>query len=275
VSELWGRSWRVQVGPIVTEDCDVIFKVERTILGKPGTLDLQIFNLTSDNRKEIASLPRGTLVRVDAGYADSRSMIFRGDLRRADNHRDDGAPDWVTHVTAGDGENAMRTARAIRSFGAGATLQSVVTYLADAMGVGRGNITEVLADRVLDQARNTFPEGTLVHGVAAREMSRLLDSCGLSWSIQDGVFQIIPRGGSLARSAVLLSSDSGLIGSPAVGANHVVTAKSLMIPDLTPGQKVQLQSRAVTGLHRIEKSTHEGDTRGDEWGVTMDMRHAT
>ncbi len=275
MSTLWGRSWRVQVGSIVTENADVTFKVERTLVGKPGTCELQIYNLTSDNRKEIASLPRGTIVRIDAGYADGRSMIFRGDLRRADNQRDDGAPDWVTKATAGDGEHALRTARANRSFGRGASLQNVVAYLADAMGVGTGNVSEQLAGRVLDEAQNTFPEGATVHGMAAREMSRLLDSCGLSWSVQDGVIQVMPRGGALARSAVLLSSDSGLIGSPSVGANHIVSAKALLIPDLTPGQRVQLRSNAANGLYRIEKATTEGDVRGDDWGVTMDLRHVT
>ena len=274
MSDLFGRRWRFTVGAITSDSIDLEFKIERTLLGKPGTCELHLYNLTPDNRKEIARSSRGTLVRVEAGYVDTGlTIIFQGDLRRADVTRD--GANWITNVTAGDGEHALRTARVSRSFGPDSTIQDVVNAVATAMGVGTGNATDALAGRVLDQIGANFHEGTVLRGIASRELTRLLNSCGLTWSVQDGVLQLLQRGRALARTAVLLDADAGLVGSPSVGANRIVTAKALLMPDLVPGQQVQLRSDVVSGTYRIEKATYTGNTRAEDWFAEMDLRPVT
>ena len=49
---------------------------------------------------------------------------------------------------------------------------------------------------------------------AAEQLTELCRSAGLEWSVQSGVLQLLPRGRALQRSAVVLSSDTGLVGSP-------------------------------------------------------------
>lgn len=273
MSRLWNRKWRVQIGAIATEDADVSFKVEKTLHGKPNTAEITLYNLTPDNRREIARSPRGAVVQFDAGYADARGMVFRGDLRRGDNHRDDA--DWITVVTAGDGEHAIRTARGSRSFASGSSVTDVARYIAESMGVGTGNLVQMLRDASLDQTGRTFAEGAVVHGQLATELTRLLTSCGFTWSIQDGVLQVMRRGSALDRQAIVLSAETGMLGSPSVGANHIVTVNTLLVQDLVPGQRVRLQSDVISGDYRIEKATTEGDSRSaDQWGATLQLRIA-
>jgi hypothetical protein len=211
-------------------------------------------------------------VQIEAGYVDGMSLLFRGDGRTVTQTRE--GSDWMTKVTAGDGEHAIRAARASRSFGPETTLDEVVRYVAGAMGVGVGNATEALRGATLDRVGATFPEGRVVHGPAARALSELLDSAGLQWSVQDGVLQVVPRGGALARQAILLSSDTGLL-SAETGKNHAVKAKALIQPDLVPGRQVQLDSRVVRGLYRITVAEYAGDTRGDDWTADLELRQVT
>lgn len=269
--QLFSRRWRCRVGTLQTTNVDVTFKIERHLTGRAGTCELKLFNLSPDHRSELHGLPRGTIVQVEAGYADGMSMLFRGDSRRINNRRD--GTDWITEATAGEGEFSIRTARAARSFAPGTQIGEVVRYLAGAMGLdGTGNIASALNGRVLDGLDAILPEGVVLHGHVAPQLSSLLRSLGLTWSVQGGVLQVIPRGGALGRSAVLLRAGSGLVDSPERGQHGIVTAKALLIPDLVPGQRVQLESAVISGLYRIEKVEYSGASQGADWHAQMDLR---
>lgn len=269
MSDLFGRVWRLTVGTLQTENLDCKFEVHRSIRGIPNTATLDIYNLSKAHRDEISASHR-PLVRIEAGYVDSVSMLFQGNARRRHSVRD--GVDWITHIAAGDGENAIRTARASRSFGPNATLRDVVLYLADAMGVGRGNVSSALEGAQLDQIGSAFPHGTIVRGNAARELEELLRSAGLTWSVQDGALQVLQRNGVLQRDAIQLSAEHGLIGVPEVGTNHVLKLLALLQPDLVPGRVVQVQSDAVNGVYRIESAIYKGETRGDDWQAELTTR---
>lgn len=268
--KLIGRRWRVQIGEIASEDLDLTFKAKRTSAARPGTLELVVFNFNEAHRNEVLAARRGTLVELSAGYEDARPVIFRGDLRRA-THKRDGL-NWLVTVTAGDGEYAIRTARVARSFSAGTALADVFRALAAAMGVAEGNANEVTASAQLGTVGALFPRGVILHGLAADELTRMCRGAGLEWSVQEGALQILPRGRALQRSAVLLTPDTGLLGSPEVGHGRSVKARALLIPDLVPGRLVELRSQVATGTYRIHSTELAGDTRGEDWTVTMDLR---
>lgn len=264
---IFGRSWRVQVGSLDVSDLRVTFKATRTLMARAGTCELVVYGLTEEHRREITTAPRRrTFVEVQAGYLEGRSTVFRGDLRKAIPARD--GADWVVKVTAGDGEHALRTARVGRSFARGTSMGAVVQAIADAMGVGIGNAREALRNAQLG-SESTFPAGTVLFGSAASELTKLCESAGLSWSVQEGNLQVIPLGGSLARTAILLSPDSGMYESPEVVNRRTITVKAALIPGLTPGQLVVMESKIVSGSWRITEASYEGDTAGPAWGATL------
>lgn len=271
MSTLFGRVWRITVGTLTSSDIDLVFKVTKRLAGGPGSAEIAIYNLTDDHRREIRD-QRNAPIRLEVGYRDVGPWIlFQGDsTRRADITRT--GPDWIAKVTGGDGEHALRTTRALRSFGPDARLRDVIQYCADTLGIGIGNVLDQLSDRGLDRVGNTFPEGVVLHGYVYRRLTEALRSAGLSWSIQDGVLQVLQRGQALQRSAVLLSADHGMLDSPEVGKNGIVTVRALLQPDLVPGQLVHIDSRVVTGDFRIERGEYTGDTRGDEWTASLDVR---
>jgi hypothetical protein len=281
VSVLFDRVWRVTVEDVATSELDVRFRVTRSLASRAGTAEIEVKNFGPDHRAQVRHYrhrqPDGRVrysrVQVEAGYRDAGlSVLFRGNARRI--HSLPAPPEWTTYITAGDGEDAFRSARGARAFARDTPLEDVVRYAADAMGLGVGNVAEALAGARLDQLGSQFSgSGVVVHGRVAPQLTTLLRSAGLEWSIQNEVLQVLPRGGALARTAVVLSPDSGLVDAPEVGLNRLVTCKALIQPDLVPGGQVRLESVVVTGFYRIEQCEYSGDTRADaDWTVGMVLR---
>lgn len=267
--KLFGRRWRVTVGSLQSDDVDIEFTIKRSLRQTPGTCELIIYNLTEQHRGEIRDAKR-PLVRVEAGYHNGMTMLFQGNERQTSIVRD--GTEWITKITASDGDDAIRTRRGSRSFGPQTQIREVVEYLVDAIGIGDGNFEDALAGAALDKLDGVFPEGTTVRGAAADELTTLLASAGLEWSVQGGVLQILERGKTLDAQAVELNKDSGMVGSPEPGKRGILKVKSLIAPDLVPGRRVKIESDVVNGTYRIEKAEYVGKTLGNEWHVTMDVR---
>jgi len=75
---------------------------------------------------------------------------------------------------------------------------------------------------------------------------------------------------------VLLTPDTGLIGSPERSDDIEETqsgerkrlgwrVKSLLNPQIRPGDRLQIKSAEVDGVFRAENVNHFGDTEGGDW----------
>lgn len=272
---LFRRSWRVTIDTLDCGALDVRFKVHRTLASRAGTLELEVYNLTEAHRAEAQRFHRrgGTsrhVVRVEAGYESNRSVLFQGNIREVYNSRT--GPEWITKVLAADGLFAYRGARVLRSFGASTSLADVVRAMAAQMDVGVGNLDPSLSNTTVGRLSPQFSGGSVVHGRADRELTRMLNAAGLEWSVQAGVLQVLPAGHSLGREAILLDAEHGMIESPTLSRNRVASVKALLIPELVPGRKVRIESGVVSGFYRIDETEFSGDTRGTDWYASITAR---
>ena len=261
---LFRRAFRVSVGDQGFQDFDLSFKVARTLNATPNTCELKLYNLSETSRAHLAA---GALVRLEAGYVSGLTLLFSGDVRRV--HTKVEGTERVTTIEAGDGERAHRGARVLRSFGPSATVDTVVAALAEAAGVGVGNAREALIGAGFGRVPGGYPQGTVVDGAIADELTRVCASAGFEWSIQDGVLQLLQRGSALDRLAVVLSADTGLL-EASVSKSGKLSAKALLIPDLVPGRKVDVRSPNARGLFRVTKAEYAGDTTGDDWTTSLE-----
>ena len=269
MTKLFRRTAALTIGTLRLVELDFSFNIEKSLDREPNTAEIQVYNLSETSRKAIEQTARQR-VQLEAGYQQPAGtrVIFDGDLRKAHSRRE--GPDVVTEVEAADGERAYRTARVNRSFGAGTSLGSVIQSIGRSLGVGVGNLAELATQAGFEGLGQLFSEGTVTSGPAREEFSGLLDSAGIEWSIQDNTLQLLPRGQALAGTAVVLSSDTGLVESPSVDSEGVATAKMLMIPDVFPGRKVQIESEFVRGLYRVTKAKFIGSTFGTEWFIEIE-----
>lgn len=265
---LFGRAIRVVVNTIEIKDLAMTFRVHKTLKPEPNTAELTVFNLNPDHRSALEQLKTATVL-IEAGYVGGTSTLFLGDLRTAISTTEN--TDVVTKLSSGDGEKAVKKARVKASLKKGsATPQKVLELIAKGLGVGAGNLGTALSQ--LGGVANCFSEGAVISGSAYREMNSVCKTLGLTWSIQNGSLQILALRKALDGQAVLLSKDTGMIGSPTVDNDGVLTATMLLAPDVFPGRKLVLDSVRLKGQYRIETCDYSGDTHGQDWYCKLEAK---
>jgi hypothetical protein len=242
----------------------IVGKLTKTTQKAPNTGELTIYNLAPTTRAKLQQ--KGLRVIIEVGYVSTGlPRIFVGDIRTVDHLRD-GNGDLRTVLKLGDGERAVRYARASESFAAGTSVGDVVRYCANAMGLALGNV-EAQAARL----STPFYHGWTVHGAASSELARVLRAVGFSYSIQDGAIQILAPGETVSQSIPMVSPQTGLIGSPEMGSAEkkdkpqALKFKALLMPEARPGGRVHVKSERYDGIFKTRKVDHSFDTMGGDW----------
>ena len=288
MTTLFERRYRLRINDIVIKDLDITFSVTRSLKKEPNTAEISVFNLSPDSRAEIEE--RGVAnVTLEAGYKDEISLIFAGDLREVQTVRE--GPDIITTIASGDGEKQNRVAKIARSYAKGVSVRKVIEDCAVALGVGLGNL-RTIGSVEFPQAGKTFPNGTTLNGLVTEELRGVLRSAGLEYSIQDGQLQILEKGQPLKdQEVVVLSPNSGLVGTASVGSDGIFRGQTLMIADVTPGRQLKIDSPSATedisaiqsrgsgrkhlesfsGIFRAQKCIYTGDTSaGETWNIEIE-----
>lgn len=267
-TELFGRKIRVVVDTIEIMELAMQFRIRKTLKPEPNQAELAIFNLNEDHRSALEQLKTATVL-VEAGYQEGTSTLFLGDLRTAVSVVE--GADIITRLSSGDGEKAVKKSRVKVSMKKGtATPEKVLETLAKSIGVGSGNLKQALQQ--LSGLENHFSEGVVLSGSAFREMNAICKSLGLTWSIQDGKLQILTLQQALSGTAIKLSKETGLIGSPTVDNDGVLNATMLLAPDVFPGRKIVVDSERLKGQYRIESCNYVGDTHGQDWYTILEAK---
>lgn len=276
---LFRRTWAVTIGTLRVEaPMRVAFEIERSTRPQPNKATVRVWNLTREHQAQIEQAAAAQVI-VEAGFVGDRGAetIFRGELFRARGGKpptsvtEYSTVDAVTQVEARDGGRAYQRARVARSFEAGVRIATVVRACAEALGVGPGNVEEVAAAVRADTGDDTLPDGTVLSGFAAHELTRLLAGFGLRWSVQHGQLQVLRRGEALQTQAVLLTPETGLVGAPEVATRGRVRATALLTSELWPGRRVVLDSRRVEGAYTCRSVTYRGDSHGSDWHAELEL----
>lgn len=257
-----------------TTDLRIKFKVEKTSESNPNTMSLELYNLSRDT--QALCKRAGNAVILRCGYEGNVPLIFSGDIAKVTTEKQ--GADMVTTVEACDGQISYDTSTIDASFAPGATVESIFNQVVGSFGVGLGPILGLPKDKVNN--------GMSISGDSKKVLDELAKKNGLEWSIQDGQIQVHPKNQPVFGTAVLLNSETGLIGSPknvkilkasqdpvldpALNKDSGVSFKALLNPMLKPGQLVKLDSVNLQGLYTIRKVTHQGDTYSSTWESDCD-----
>jgi hypothetical protein len=252
----------------------VRFDVEKSTEREPNRAKVELCNLTPDVREQLeqAAEPQ---IELEAGYKDLIDVIFAGDVRSVHSRRS--GPDIWTVIDSEDGGRAYRTARISRGWDAGVSLSTVIAACADAMGVGRGNSASVAAAAELESGGAVFPDGITLDSPARQALDRVCRSAGLRASVQNGVILLQRGRHATGETAIVLSSGSGLVGSPTRGSQDarsgvpVYSARALLNPGLYPGRSIRLETDTVTGDYTCSRVRYRGETTGSQWHAEIEL----
>lgn len=253
MARLYLRQVIVTVLPPVGEpkrisELRVKFRSIKNEESKPNTMELEIYNLSETTRTSLEG--KKTSIILEAGYEDTTEVIFTGNITKVVHEKD--GPDIASKIELADGGNKYRNARISKGIPPGAKITQAIDELIKAMDLTKGPIIGI--------PKGQYANGLTMQGLAKDRLDEICKSNGLRWSIQDGSIQIIPEKKTTLDSVVIVSPDTGLIGSPNKTKNGI-EFKTLLQPVLKPGKRVKMESRFINGIFKISTVNHSGDSQ--------------
>ena len=260
--KLFERVVELRVGETAITGLDIAFEIEKDETPEPNPCHIEIFNLSADNRATLSKY-KHVPVLLKAGYKNSVEVIFQGDMIRC-SHLKEGS-NWKTVLASGDGALAIQTKRINKTFSKGTPLKTVIEDLAKQMGLPSNSPLNHL-----EELNQTLNRCFVVSGNPMAEVTRLLSSRSIKASVQNQTLQIRRAKEPLQKEAISLSTDSGLIASPEMGAHGKMTVRSVLMAESLPGRKIHVDSGSFKGLATIKVVRFSGANFGDAWESEME-----
>jgi len=268
--KLYNRIWKFQVGNLDVSHLDGIFQIKRSLRRQTNTCDLRIYNLTAEHVAQLRN-ENELFVEVRAGYEvdGEPTILFRGNAREQASVSTE-KTEIILDVTARDG-GTSNFRRINRSYDPGTPLRTVLTDLTNEMGIGIGNLNDFINERLTTSSQDRFTQGVVASGPAYRLLDRIIRSQGLRWSIQNGNLQILRQRRTRINVGKLITSRTGLLGSPTRDKDGKVQCKVFIQSGLEPGNNIRLESRLIEGDYEIQETTYKGSTFGSNSDWVADL----
>lgn len=265
---------------IIIENSRISFEIVKSKNAKENTAKVEIYNLAPKTRKLISE--QEALVRVYAGYAQNKDLIEigQGDISKVKHNRN--KTEVVTELYMAEGILKIRNNPISIGFSSKSNLQ-LKNILDNLKAKSNNQFTFRLID--VDETR-TIENGYSDLGSLDRILDNLSVHFDFTWSIQNGIITI--KGNKLSNTTeiMLLTSKNGLILNPesvkqvsrnlkkskiTTEAKTINSVQALLQPNLQVNDIIAIQSQDLNGKYEIQKITHRGDTRGNEWYSDMEV----
>ena len=232
---------------------------------------LEIYGLSEDTRAQITA--GSGRVQLEAGYRDEIETLADVEYTRAFVRFE--PPEVVTEFELSDGGKTLLEKRVSVSF---------------KKGTSAGRVFDELVTQLDTPVRDTgfrpekaFRKGFAFEGPIASALDKVTKHDDLTWTVQDSELVVLKPGETSQGSAVVVSPDAGMIGSPdplndelgsTQGKKTGYTVRTLLTPRVAPGDRVRLSSRQADGEFRARRVAHRGDTHADTYETEIEMREA-
>lgn len=256
------------------------FNVRQADARTPNTAVIRIWNLSDATSRKVQD--EYSRVILQAGYngQDHYGVIFDGTIKQVRRGKES-AVNTFTDIYAADGDILYNQTIVKMSLDKSAT--SMTDRFQALVGVAsRSGVNVRYSPGV--SIGPALPRGKVLYGMWRDQMDTLAGTQGWSWSVQDGQLVFTPLTGYVPGTAVVLTSQTGLIGMPEQTQDGI-KARCLLNPKIKVGSLVQIDNKsiipaavdleytAVQALPRIADDgfykaivvEHDGDTRENDW----------
>lgn len=257
----------------------VTFSTKKGDTETPNSAEIRVYNLSEATMSRMQR--EFTRVVLQAGYQSNCGVIFDGSIRQYRKGRENGTDAWL-EITAADGDKAYNWAVVNTTLAAGSKPADRVKACQDSFAA-KG----MQAGYMPDLGGNALPRGKVMYGMARKYMRGEAAGTECSWSFQDGKMTMVKNAGYLPGEAVVLTHETGLVGTPEQ-TNEGVKVRCLLNPKLKVNGRIKLDNKSVQqaktdlkagaqrppkmdsdGFYRILKVEFCGDTRGNDWYADM------
>jgi len=247
------------------------FNVKKEFETASNEATIKIYNLRQDKYLITEDESNAKYkVYLYVGYGDTYHKLFGGDIEESSYVKE--GPNWVFTIKAKDGQVVIDETIINKSYTGGMSLKNVMLdMIKDSSVKVKDSAKTFLTDKVAKWIRiNITPDikvdsGLSVTGRLIDQFDKLMDEIGGKLSVQDEKMEIIWKDSNNKNDIVLLSPNSGLIGSPVRKKDNYIEFKSLLIPMISPGGLVKIESRQINDYFRVDKVDYIGDTHSQSW----------
>lgn len=256
----------------------IVFDLEKTDVESSNTGTITLYNL---NDQHVALLrEKDCMIALSAGYGSNLPLIFSGNVT-AESTSDENA-DRETEIQVVDGRVAIRDTYVSASYEGVVLAKNIFADIIGQMGIScvYSQNAQVLLETV------KLENGFAYVGNAAECLTQLCAMCGFSWSIQNGVCQVLYPGDSITTQCYVLSEDSGLVSIPksiTISAESTTQDAATQEPlygyeimyllngAIGVNDMIQMVSKKVSGYFRIRNIKITGDNYGENWICTAQI----
>ncbi|MBD2797248.1 hypothetical protein ID856_11965 [Xenorhabdus sp. 18] len=228
------------------------FSITRPSFAYPATGIFKIYNLNDETRAKIRA-NEYKILKFSAGYRGNSGQIFSGQIQYTYTGRDSPTDTYVV-IQAGDGDQPYNDAVINITVSAGYTQEDIDRVLMrdiEKYGIVAGLRPEL--------NKNFAPRGKVLFGMHRDELSILAKQNGAEWRYEDGQCHIIPKRTYLTE-AVVLTSETGLIGMPEQTIGGGINVKCLINPKIRPGTLIRLDNASINRAGKTTGSIASGNS---------------
>ncbi len=275
---LFGRKYRVIVSDVNGVGIDVselrcTFQIEKSISETPNYAEIVLYNLSAQTENSI--IKEGAKVILEAGYQNPQyGLIFSGDIVQPLRGKEDNTTYTLTLISQ-DGDLFYNKGIINASFRAGQTtrdiLENMTKQCSNALELGQ------ISDNL---SQTALPRGKALFGLTRDYFRQMAKSEQAAFYINNNKIDFVKAMDLPTNEVIKLNGKSGLIGMPEQ-TEEGIQATCLLNPLLDLNKMVSIDLRSIqrqkvdkengikniegSGIFKIIKLTHKGDTRGDEW----------
>lgn len=280
---LYGRRYRILISDGESKAFEVsqlrcTFNIVRNVLLEPNYSEVTIYNLNAQT--ENAIIKEGMRIIVEAGYeGDQYGIIFDGDVLQPIREKESGVTYKLT-INSIDGDKFMNFGLANFSILRGQSQRDVVENV-----VNKATIPSQLGSISSEIGEAKLTRGKVVFGMAKDILRQVAKTNAATCYVDGGKVNIIKPTDLPKGEVIDLSPTTGLIGTP-TQTNYGAEIKCLINPSIKLNSLVHIDNSLIKarqtglneiqnpldsdGLYRINQITYTGDTRGNDWYMTLD-----
>lgn len=275
----WKRAASLQLGPKRYDLSSLFFTFDVPFQDSEelGTATVAAYNLSQSTR---ASIKKGMVVILNAGYEGDVGTIFVGKVSRASSKKQ--ATDWITTIEAVEALDKWLSKEVNKTYVAGIKASAVLNDLLTMFGLEVGQM-ELVEDKV-------YPRGKVCKGKVKDAISEIVTlDCKSRFLIRNGIITISDPTKGL-NMGFHLSQSTGLLRSTEETEDTETTTNQTTIDNgeeqeptyrrrcllnyhLGPADIVKITSNSLKGNYLIKGGKHSGSPSGD-WITEIEVKPA-
>lgn len=228
------------------------FDIRKSSGDNPNTAVIQIYNLNPEHQTQV--IEEWADIQLFAGYEGYERLIFNGQIRTAIPKVS--GTDRIITIESGDGDREILRGFVNKTLEKGCSANDIVLECQKSMFD--------ISTAHKDELDTSYSRGKTISGRASDVLNEQCLFSDAQWSIQDGQFLFLQGDSVRPNAAWLISSETGMLGSPEP-TTAGVKVRTLLNPAYLIGGVAKIESLIFTGGVRIETISHRGDNMFGEW----------